>query len=297
MEAIEQHLRPAQRLGPEERQRRHRRRFRLRPRRHRPRHRHRLRGRQGHRGHGPPARGGRHGAHDDVPRHRLHRGARPHRLRRVHPPQVRLIEPATRKELSRARRRDPRRVSTAASVVRAAAGNRHRVEYQGSRPTPSCPSPKEMASGVRDVHRAARADAALAVPEAEEGHGGAQRQGPGGPGRRRADPVARRPTTSPSTRPPSPPPGPRPPASSTPPAKRSRPTAPSRLPPPTPGSPSSGPPPPPSSTTPASRPSARWRRSCWKWPRRRPSGSCTGRSTGTRPGRRWRESCREGAPV
>ena len=78
--------RPARRRRRQERQRRHRRRLRLRPRRHRPRHRHRLRRRQGHRGHGPPARGRRHGAHHDVPRHRLHRGARPDRLRGLHPP-------------------------------------------------------------------------------------------------------------------------------------------------------------------------------------------------------------------
>ncbi|CAA9210533.1 MAG: ATP synthase F0 sector subunit c, partial [uncultured Acidimicrobiales bacterium] len=65
-------------------------RLRLRPGRHRPRHRHRLPRRPGRDGHGPPARGGRHGADHHVPRHRLHRGPGPHRVRGLHPPQVRL---------------------------------------------------------------------------------------------------------------------------------------------------------------------------------------------------------------
>ena len=60
-------------------------RHRLRRRRHRPRHRHRPRGRQRHHRDGAPARVGRHGPHHDVPRHRVHRGARALRLRpRVH---------------------------------------------------------------------------------------------------------------------------------------------------------------------------------------------------------------------
>ena len=60
-------------------------RHRLRRRRHRPRHRHRPRGRQRHHRDGPPARVGRHGPHHDVPRHRVHRGARALRLRpRLH---------------------------------------------------------------------------------------------------------------------------------------------------------------------------------------------------------------------
>ena len=60
-------------------------RHRLRRRRHRPRHRHRPRGRQRHHRDGAPARVGRHRANDDVPRHRVHRGARALRLRpRVH---------------------------------------------------------------------------------------------------------------------------------------------------------------------------------------------------------------------
>ena len=49
--------------------------------RHRPRHRHRLPRRPVGPGHGPPARGRRHGPHHHVPRHRLHRGPRPDRLR------------------------------------------------------------------------------------------------------------------------------------------------------------------------------------------------------------------------
>ena len=62
-------------------QRQHQRR-RLRPRGHRPRHRHRHPGRQGPRGHRPPARGHRRAAHQHVPRHRVRRGPGPHRPRR-----------------------------------------------------------------------------------------------------------------------------------------------------------------------------------------------------------------------
>ena len=45
---------------------------------------------------GPPTRVGRHGPDHDVPRHRLHRGARPDRFRRLHPPDALIGSPPFR---------------------------------------------------------------------------------------------------------------------------------------------------------------------------------------------------------
>ena len=116
------------RIGPD----RHRPRHRLRRRRHRPRHRHRPRRGQRDHGDGSPARVGRHGAHDDVLGHRVHRGPRSVRLRpRVHHLGLEEASVRTRK----LRHRHPHRGTRClrCSPVRRRRPSRTRVEPRARR--------------------------------------------------------------------------------------------------------------------------------------------------------------------
>ena len=126
------HLLLAQAAGrPDQGSDRDRSRHRLRRRRHRPRHRHRPRGRQRHHRDGAPARVGRHRPNHDVPRHRVHRGARALRLR----PRVHHLRLKPRQERTvRKRIRCTDRSRSASSVVAAGRSPRPRSRQDGDEP-------------------------------------------------------------------------------------------------------------------------------------------------------------------
>ena len=195
----------------------------LRPRRHRPRHRHRLPGRPVRPGHGPPARVRRHGAHHHVPRHRVRRSARAHRLRGV------LPRPAVTETLDAAiptahrRRRDRPRRRLRLLARRSAQERRdrlrglshagrgvHRADRGGRRPSTSTARRRPTRSSPRPTSSSSVASAFLIVfgflwkfgmPGHQGRHERPDRADPGRPRRCRSAAHRGLRRSSPSTRP------------------------------------------------------------------------------------------------